>query len=135
MKFLFFPTLLVLSACDSSDEEPPKKPEPNSTIKITPSVVSENERILANIEDKIRNGDRQEVEQLLSGIVGLNLPENTVTLFMKRYREASDLRDSKILQGLGPNHPDIVALNQMIETSFSKAKEDFLRVIMILQSE
>lgn len=72
----------------------------------------------------IKSPPPKTIDHFIRYAAGLDLPENQVTYYYTKYREEMDTQTNLIAQGLGPNHPDVVASRERQAESYAMAKRE-----------
>jgi hypothetical protein len=77
------------------------------------------------------------VDELIRYAAGLDFPENQITYHYTQHREARERAIILRAEGLGPNHPKILAARKEAATSLERAKKEasvFIKSIRLQQS-
>ena len=74
-------------------------------------------------------------EDLLRTAAGLDLPENQVTFYYTKYRDAVEKVQSIQAQGLGPNHPEVQAVASQARGSLDNAQKEVSSLKDVLETK
>jgi succinoglycan biosynthesis transport protein ExoP len=74
-------------------------------------------------------------EEIVRAAAGLDLPENQVTAYWTRFREATDAIKVAQAEGLGLNHPEVIALQERAESSMENARSEVVTLKKVLETK
>ena len=63
-------------------------------------------------------------EDIVRAAAGLDLPENQVTTYYNQNRQAIDQYNAIQAQGLGPKHPEVIAMKQLADSALEYARNE-----------
>lgn len=74
-------------------------------------------------------------EDIVRAAAGLDLPENQVTVYYTKYREAIDAFNSRQAEGLGPRHPEVIALKERADSAMEYARHEVVTLKKVLDTK
>ncbi|MEJ6580748.1 MAG: polysaccharide biosynthesis tyrosine autokinase [Akkermansiaceae bacterium] len=74
-------------------------------------------------------------EDIVRAAAGLDLPENQVTTYYNQNRQAIDQYNAIQAQGLGPKHPEVIAMKQLADSALEYARNEVVTLKQVLDTK
>ncbi|MFT6498379.1 MAG: capsular exopolysaccharide synthesis family protein [Akkermansiaceae bacterium] len=87
------------------------------------------------IKIQIKNLVDMPSEDLIRYAAGLDLPENQVTYYYTNHRASLEMRTTMVAQGLGPKHPDMIAVEERAKGAMELARKEATSLKAVLSTK